>query len=244
MNPAKLLSVRTLRKISLWAVGCLAVYTLVGFLVLPLIVRSILTSQLSAKLHREVMIQEVWTNPFVLSVEVNGFSLSDRGGSAPFVSFEELFLNAQAASLFKGGLILQDIRLKAPQVTIIRNEDLTYNFSDLLAEFAAKPPSDAQPPPESQPLRFSLNNIQIEGGRIDFVDRPKHSQHEVRDLNIGIPFLSNLPYDINVYVQPTFAAKIDGKPLVLTGKTKPFSDSRETTLEVDLNDFALPKYLE
>jgi hypothetical protein len=240
----QLASIRVLRKICLWTLGSLVVFTLVGFLVVPLVLRSVLTSQLTAKLHREVTIQAVWFNPFRLSVEVNGFSIKDREGDEPFVSFKELALNFQAVSVFKEGLVLRDILLRAPHVTIIRTEDLKYNFSDLLEEFAAKPAPEAEPPPETKPFRYSLNNIRIEGGSIDFLDQPKHAQHAVRDLNIGIPFLSNLSYEVNLYVQPAFQAKVDGTPFVLSGKTRPFSDPREAVLMVDASNVEIPKYME
>lgn len=244
MKFPKLASIRVLRKVFLWTLGCLVVFTLVGFLVVPLVLRSGLTSQLTARLHREVRIKEIWFNPFMLSLEINGFSIKDREGDEPFVSFAELALNFQAASVFKEGPVLRDILLRTPHVTIIRNEDLTYNFSDLLDEFAAKPAPDAEPPPEAKPFRYSLNNIRIESGSIDFQDRPKHVQHAVQDINIGIPFLSNLSYEVNLYVQPAFAAKVNGTPIVLTGKTKPFSDPREALLEVDVSNVEIPHYLE
>ncbi len=244
MKLSNLTSARVLRKVFLWTLGCLVVVTLVGFLVVPLVLKSVLTSQLKAKLHREVTIQAIWFNPFRLALEVNGFSIKDREGDEPFVSFKELALNFQAASVFKEGPILHDILLRAPHVTIIRNEDLTYNFSDLLQEFAAKPAPEAAPPPEAKPFHYSLNNIRIEGGSIDFQDRPKHAQHAVRDINIGIPFLSNLSYEVNLYVQPAFAAKVNGTPIALTGKTKPFSDPREAVLEVDVSNVEIPRYVE
>ncbi len=244
MKLPKLASMRVLRKIFLWTLGCLVVFTLIGFLVVPLVLKSVLTSQLTAKLHREVTIQAIWFNPFMLSLEVNGFSIKDREGDEPFVSFKELALNFQAVSVFKEGPVLRDILLRAPHVTITRHDDLTYNFSDLLQEFAAKPAPDAAPPPEAKPFHYSLNNIRIEDGNIDFQDRPKHAQHAVRDINLGIPFLSNLSYEVNLYVQPTFAAKVNGTPIVLTGKTKPFSDPREAVLEVDVSNVEIPKYVE
>jgi len=238
------LSARGLKKIALWTLSSLALFTVFGFFLLPLILKAVLTSQLSKKLHREVTIEKVQLNPFTLLTHINGFMVKDRDGVKPFISFEELSLNFQAASLFKRGPVVRDILLKTPYVAVVRNEDLTYNFSDLIEEFAAKPAFDSAPPPEAQPLRFSLNNIRLAGGSIDFDDRPKHARHEVRDLNIGLPFLSNLPYDLDVYVQPAFEAKVNGTPIALAGKTKPFSDSREATLDVNIDDVSIAKYLE
>ena len=37
---------------------------------------------------------------------------------------------------------------------------------------------------------------------------------------------------------------VNGTPIELTGRSKPFSDSRETSLDVNINNVELPKYLE
>jgi uncharacterized protein involved in outer membrane biogenesis len=89
-----------------------------------------------------------------------------------------------------------------------------------------------------------LNNIQIEAGRIDFDDRPKHARHVVKDIALAIPFVSNLPYYVDLYVQPSFHANVNGTPIGLSGKTKPFVDSLETTVDLNVTDFEIPKYLE
>src|SRR5215475_14042550 len=162
MKLPKLVSARVLRKVLLWVLSGLMVFTLVGFLVVPLVLKSVLASQLTAKLHREVTIEKVRFNPFRLWLQVKGFAIKDRDGSGPFVSFDELSLDFQAMSVFKEGPVLRDILLKAPHATIIRNGDLTYSFSDLLNEFAAKPTPDTAPPPGAKPFRYSLNNIRIE----------------------------------------------------------------------------------
>lgn len=134
--------------------------------------------------------------------------------------------------------------LKTPRLSVVRNDDLSYNFSDLLEEFTAKPEPQSEPPPATEPLHFSFNNIRLQNGRIDFDDRPKRAQHTVADLNLGLPFLSNLPYDVDVYTEPSFAVNVNGTPIELTGRSKPFSDSRETSLDVNINNVELPKYLE
>ncbi len=183
-------------------------------------------------------IRAIRINPFVLSVRASGFSVEDRGGTGPFVAFEDLYLNFQAASLVRGGPVIREIRLESPRVTLIRNEDSTYNFSDLLGGDASGP-SDGK-----KPLRYSLNNIRIVGGSIDFDDRPKRTHHTVRDLSIAIPFLSNLPHTVHIFVRPSFEATINETAVAIEGKTRPFSHSRETTVNLDVSGFRIPHYLE
>lgn len=78
---------------------------------------------------------------------------------------------------------------------------------------------------------------------IDFDDRPQQTLHKIRDLSLAIPFLSNLPWTGEIFVQPAFHARINGVPLGLRGKTKPFGPNRETSLAVKLSDVDLPFYL-
>jgi hypothetical protein len=93
-------------------------------------------------------------------------------------------------------------------------------------------------------LKYSINNIRIVDGSIDFDDGPKKTRHEVRGIQIGIPFLSNLKYYVDRYVQPSFSAVVNGKQISLKGKTKPFSESLESVFEVNVANLDIPYYLE
>lgn len=244
LHLSPLLSLRFLKKLGLWSVIGFIVFTLFGFFAVPFIVKMVFTSQGTKLSHRAVTVQEVRFNPFSWILQIKGFSLKDRGGEAPFLTFDELVLDIESASLLERAPIVRDVFLKAPYVSLIRNEDQSYNFSDLLTEFSTKPEPGAEPPPATAPLRFSVSNIRLEGGSIDFDDQPKHAKHTVRDLTLGIPFLSNLPYALEVYTQPAFAVTINGTPIEFTGKSKPFSESRETSLDIAIKNIELPKYLE
>ncbi len=226
-----------LRKILTGSLIFLVLFTIAGFFAAPPILKSVLTRKLSEKLHREVTIQQIKVNPFVLSVDIKGFTVKNRNNSGSFASFGELFMNLQMASLWKRGLILKEIRLDRPYLNIIRNEDGTYNFSDLLEK--GKPKSEAR----SKPFRFSLNNIQIVNGSVDFLDGPKHTRHKARDIVIKIPFISDLPHYVDTFVQPMFEAEFNNTPISFKGKTKPFTDSLETSLDLNVKDFNVPYYL-
>jgi uncharacterized protein involved in outer membrane biogenesis len=225
------------RKILGIAAGLLALWALAGFLVLPHLLRSVAERKLAHALHRPVTLRRLSLNPFALSATLEGLDVKEKGGAGPFFSFERLYVNLQAISLLKGGPVIRAITLTKPSIALVRNGDGTYNFQDILDE-ASKPK-----PPEETPLRFSVNNIRVEGGSVDFDDRPNRTKHTVRDVRIGIPFLSNIPSQVEITTQPAFEAKVNGAPFALHGQTKPFSDTHETRVDLNVADVDVPYYL-
>jgi uncharacterized protein involved in outer membrane biogenesis len=226
-----------LKKGLIGALIFLLLFTITGFFVVPPVLKSVLIKKLSERLHREVAIQKISVNPFLLSLDIKGVVVKDREKSGIFFSFDGLYTNLQTASIWKGGPILKEIKLEGPYINVIRNEDGTYNFSDLLEE--GKPKSTTP----SNPLKFSLNNIQILNGSADFLDGPKHTKHKARDIVIKIPFISNLPHYVDTFVQPLIQARINDTLISFKGKSKPFTDSLETAFDVNVKDFNIPYYL-
>ena len=214
------------------------VYILFGFLALPPILKSVLSKSLTETLHRKAGVQEIRVNPLDLSVSVRGLTISERNAPGTWISAAEVFANLQLASVVRGGPVFSEIRLSRPYVNIVRRPDGSYNFTDLIDEFTKNPAK------ESKPLKFSINNVQIVDGSIDFDDGPKKTRHEVRGIHVAVPFLSNLRYYVDRYVQPSFAAVVNGKAVGFKGKTKPFSESRETTFDVNISNLDIPYYLE
>src|SRR5262252_7597251 len=218
-----------------WIVGILAVFAVIGFLVLPLVVRPALERNLSAALDRKVTIERLKINPFALSATLDGVSVGERGEGPPMLTLPEVYLNGRILSLFRWAPVVSELKLTSPTLRLVRNADKTYNFSDLLDRVLAAPPG---PPP-----RFSVSNIQISDGRIEFNDIPEHRQHQVTKLALGIPFVSSLPSQVEINVQPTFSALINGRPVEITGETHPFMDTHESVLHWNLDGLQLPEYL-
>src|SRR5512144_1036582 len=146
-------SKRWLRNSLIGAAAFLVVVAVAGFFVAPPVLKNVLVKTLSETLHRRAAIREISVNPFVLSVSVRGFVLNDRNGTDPFLSFDELYLNFEIATLFRGGPIFNEVRLERPFLHVARTDANTYNFSDLLEEFASKPGE-----PQRKPLRLSVSN--------------------------------------------------------------------------------------
>ena len=225
----------------------LLVIGVLGFLVLPPIIKSVLLDQLSTVLQRPVSLQSVSINPYALSLTLDGLTIGERNAESgekgkpsdkPFVAFDRLYVNLESTSLFRGGVVLGEVQLVNPRIHLIRYSEQRYNFSDLLDAALAGPPSEGPPP------RFSLNNIQISGGVVELDDRPFAEQHALSDINLSLPFLSSMAYAVNTFVEPSFSAKINGAPLALKGRSKIFSDSLESEIGLDVDGLKLADFLD
>jgi uncharacterized protein involved in outer membrane biogenesis len=227
------------RKLAIWLVAILALIGISLFAAPPLL-KSKIATELSKTLHREVSIEQIWFNPFTMSLTVRGFVVKERQGSATAISFDELYANLELQSLFRWAPVFKQVRLTKPYISLIRNQDRTYNFTDLIDEFTKGPPKD---PPAPTP-RFALNNIQVLDGRIDFDDQPEQTKHVISSIKIGVPFISSIPSHVDITVQPELHALVNDAPLDIDGETKPFKDSRESTIHLHIDKLQIPKYVE
>ncbi|MBU4263916.1 MAG: DUF748 domain-containing protein [Proteobacteria bacterium] len=237
---------KSLSRLQRWSiiVTCsLFFYTVFGFWILPAIIRSQLEKKLSLTLHRQTTVQEVKINPYTLQAAVNGFNIQDPGGKESFVSFDSLQVNLQWVSLFKRAIIVKSFALSNPYSKIVFNKDKSFNFSDLAAGDGSAKKAEKKEEEKTAPLQFSINNIDLSGGKIDFEDKVKDVKHQITDLHIALPFLSDLPYELEIFTKPAFAAVINGTPISMIGESKPFYRTRQSEINVNSHDINLTDYL-
>ena len=217
-------------------------FSITGFFILPPYVKKVAISKLSEQLGRQVSIEAVSLNPYSLEATIRGVEIKEADGHTPFVSFSSLYANLQLKSLFKGAPVLKEIRLEKPYIHLVRTSANTYNFSDIIDRLKAVPDASAKKK-SSKPFFFLLNNIRIGDGRIEFDDKPVSTQHEITQINLTVPFISDLPAYSESYVEPALSAVVNGTPVSFKGASKVFSDSRETSFNISLKDIDIPHYL-
>jgi Domain of Unknown Function (DUF748) len=180
--------VRRRRRLLIVLAALLVLYTVFGFLILPLIVRRQLEKRLTAALHRETTVARVRTNPYALSVTIDGLLVKEPDGS-PFLSWDRLYVNFGAWRIIKREVSLDEIHLVRFHARIAMDRQGNLNFQDLLDENGS---SEPEPPPapeqKKRPLVFAVQKLGIEQAQIDFSDR---SRRRPFDTTIG-------PFDINV----------------------------------------------
>jgi hypothetical protein len=225
-----------LKKSLLIIAGLLIVTVLFIMLALPNIIRSKAAEAVKKSYNRTLAIRKVSINPFTWTVEARGISLSEKGNSAVFFTCTSVRAAISPRSVRYLAPVVSSVDIVAPYVHIVRLNATTYNFSDFIPKEKAKK--------DEKPARFSLNNIWLKQGTIDFTDQllPEEQQHAVRKLEVRVPFISNLPYLANTYITPGISAITNGSPFSLEGKIKPFSKHVEVLLEVKLKELDLPFY--
>ncbi|HEY6895281.1 MAG TPA: DUF748 domain-containing protein, partial [Rhodanobacteraceae bacterium] len=218
-----------------------ALYALLGFLVLPTLLKPRLETGLSERTGRHATLGRIEFNPFTLHARLSDFNLSDRDPRQPFVRFATLDLDIAPASVRYRAPVLDAIRLERPQIALTRNEDGTSSVDDL----AHAKPAAGTGTGTGAPMSFSLNNIEIDDGSVTLDDRVHGRRLVASALGIGIPFVSNLPHDATIRVTPHLQGALDGTRFALKANgSSPFLDRREATLDLDFDALPLARYAE
>jgi hypothetical protein len=157
------------RKLVPWIFGVLIFYAILGFLILPPIVRHIAVKQISKQLDREVSIEKVKINPFAFSATIRSLLIKEKNGQ-PFVSWDEVYVNFQLSSFFGKAWTFKEISATKPFVHLKINEDGSFNFSDIIARFSTNSAS-AKSKTESKPLAVRIERLRVDGARLDFESR-------------------------------------------------------------------------
>lgn len=216
-----------------WLLGGLVTLLVLGFLALPPLFKYLLVQGLGDALQREAAVERVNFNPLTLELQIQGVSISNREGGE-LAGFDDLTVNLSAASIFQRAVVVDALLVTRPRLQVSQLADGAYDISDLLEQWTQKDeqPSGAVP-------RFSLNNLQLTGGQLIFNDQLRNKQHQIEDLQIALPFISSLPYQVDIHVQPMLAATVNGSRWQLDGQSTPFAEGRQSELNLDLADFDL-----
>jgi len=235
-----------IRRSAAAALALFVLFGLFGYLALPGIIKSQVEKAVTSALNRRFTIDRVQVRPYALAVTVHGAKLYEADGQGVFASFEQLQLRASASSLIHLAPVLKEVHLTGPFAHLVRTGPNRYSTDDIVAALSARKPSPAgaAAPDAGHPARFSVYNIRIDGGRFEFDDRPTHTQHVVANLQLGIPFVSSLPSQQEVFVEPHLSARIDGAALSISSRARPFAATEDAVVDLDLNQVDVPKYLE
>jgi hypothetical protein len=92
-------------------------------------------------------------------------------------------------------------------------------------------------------MKFAVSNIQLRDGEVTIDDQLLGKQHKIEKIQINVPFVANLPSDVDVFVQPLLQMVIDGSPLRIAGVAKPFQATHDSVVDLKLHQLNIPLYV-
>jgi hypothetical protein len=199
----------------------------------------------SETLGRPVQIGAVRFEPWALALTVSDVRIGGaREGDPPQFEVKRVFADFSPQSLLRLAPVLQSIRVDEPVLRLRYLGDGHYDVDDVIARLTG---GDAPPaPPENEkdkPLRFALNDIAVQGGRVTFIDEPLKQTHELADLQLTLPAITNRPSRRKERVTPQLAFTLDGTRFDSGAQALPFDDSRHTEARLRLERLDLAPYL-
>ena len=178
-------------------VGLIALYSIVGFLLLPYLIKAYGVPAISEQIKHPVVLREAAFNPFSLALRLNGLEVRDQNQAA-MLGFEELFVDVRAVTLFAQKVAFDEIRLVMPFVAARVNPEGRLNLMSLVPptdEDAAKPSQPAGEQKKSTPVEIDL--LEIERGILEYRDdsKPRPVLIDVVPIRFVLRDFSTVPSD-------------------------------------------------
>jgi hypothetical protein len=235
-SPSSLLP--RLRTAALVILALVAAFGAVGYFAIPMAARWGLETAAAREIGRNVRVESISANPFLLRVTVRGLVIDGAAGeAAPLLSVREAIIDASIETVLRRAPVVDALAVDGLVANIVRLAPQRFNFSDIVERLQAKPKTS------DEPARFALHNIELSNSAVNFDDRVVGSRHVASEIRLGIPFISNLPTQTHVSVHPAFAAKLDGTPIEIRGETRPFHETLESSIDLKLDGLDIAKYL-
>jgi uncharacterized protein involved in outer membrane biogenesis len=237
----------------LWVVLGVWVLWAVRWAVVPALVQWQLEKQGTQTLGRKVTVEQVVFRPWSMRLLVRGLRVASAVNTAgtsfensagalapvhpPQLSVDEVEVNVSMQSLIFWAPVADAVLVRNPQLQLTHLGQGRFDTDDVLAVLAASQSQSSVLP------RFSLFNIQIDGGGVQFRDAPKSVTHTLSDVHLSIPFLSNIGGRREVAIHPRLAFQFNGSAFDTDAQTTPFASDRHTQARLQVKGFEVKPYL-
>ncbi len=232
-----------LKKIFLIPAIIIALYTLVGFFLVPFIGTHTIKNSLGKSLNRTISIEKLAVNPYALTATIDGLDVTDTDNQA-FFSARRIYANISLFSLFVLAPEVSQICLENPRVNIVRNKDATFNFSDLLALNQGQEKRDSQTDGQDKsPMEFTLKDVRITQGELMFEDRVTGVSHSMTDFELTLPLLSTREKSLNTPATLDIDFVANQAKVAVHLESTPFAADLATRVDVRTSDVDVVHYL-
>jgi hypothetical protein len=166
--------------------GVLIIYGLMGFYLLPAVLKAKLPEMIEQTTGRKASVKEIAFDPFLLRFDLKGFSLQEPNGG-PFVRFDQFYADLNTfRSIESQALAFDRVLLAKPWAKIAWLKNGQFNFADLLV-------SEPEPEKEDETVfPLLIEKLSLSEGHLIWEDArfDKPLKEEIVPINLEIEHLT------------------------------------------------------
>jgi hypothetical protein len=222
------------------ALAALILLWLVTWLAVPPLAKGPLERIASERLGRAVTIGAIDFQPWSLEFALRDVAVAGANGAPPQLTIGRIYADGELQSVLRLAPVVDAFNIENPVLRITHLGDGHYDVDDIIAKVTAPP---SEPEPDTGPARLALYNLALTGGSVDFTDKAVDKTHEVRALAFTVPFVSTLPSQRQVKVEPHLAFALDGSQFDSSAQGTPFTQTGKADAQLRLDGLDLAPYL-
>ena len=195
---------------------------LAKMLITPERVRATVVPMAEKALEREVHLGEIQVSLFS-GISLRDLKIMEKDGEDVFVGTDQVVLRYRFWPLLFLQVVVDEVRLDKPKIRVVRKEDGSFNFSDLLGEGAEAPaeaPSAALPVEDAggaPPINLTIATVRLVGGDLLFIDEMINPgqplRYQIAQLDVAADDIAldrAFPFEV--------ACRINDAPLSVKGR--------------------------
>ncbi len=160
------------KRILWWLGGLVAVYALLGFVLVPMFAKAQLAPFAQERLGLDASVARVALNPFTFSVSVADLDFLDQSGER-VLALDSATVNLQAMQFLRGVVSLRELTLEGLYIGVHRYADGSLNLASIAESFAASAPpasTDTSADEGGQALMFEIAQLNVNGASVGVND--------------------------------------------------------------------------
>lgn len=195
-------------------------------------------------LAREVRLGDVKIGLFS-GIRLGDLQVLEKDGDEPLIRADQAVMRYQFWPLLKGEVVVDEVLLENPRITLIRRADGSLNISDWLqtvedsdATVEPSPPPVSDDTKEEQGIDLLISRLVVSGGELHFVDYQINAQapyrYQIENLNVeatDISFEQEFPFSVK--------ARLNGAEFSVDGKTNPKDRAGQAAIQLSNLDMTV-----
>src|SRR4030042_1054309 len=141
----------------------------------------IILPKAEAATGRKVNIDEINVSLFK-GIVAKGLSVKEKDGQKDFLKIGRFVLSYRLLPLLKKQLVISKIEIVSPSISIKKDREGKYNFSDIMEKRSQEPQKPSGPEDQALPVSIVADRLYIRDASLIFVDEGK----ELPDVSIAL----------------------------------------------------------